>query len=236
MGELAGRRRDGTMIGMRDGNRWKYLGCIPAVAFFVFLSAADLALASGYSRAFIGEGSAGGVCISDPATAPESDHSSPRFRQDRSEIDWGDLRADIVRRLRLQGIPPERAALVIRLRHEISEALYGSITDPRTWSPELEKASSTLIAGPDGRASMLLIHGIRRDSILRRLRILDGDVVVLIDGEVPVFDPLQSWEWFATAWRLAMVLDSGGVVSVTLLRAGLPVHMEFRRKSHGTGS
>lgn len=135
----------------------------------------------------------------------------------------------VVRNLERQGLPRTVASNVTKETRRVPEPTFRYISKPRNWVSELEKAASTPISGKDGEPSMLRIHDIESGSLFEKFGIQDGDTVALIDGEVPLFDASRSQDYVQTARRLLSKFEAGETISVTVLRGGKPVHLEFKR-------
>jgi hypothetical protein len=152
-------------------------------------------------------------------TGSVSPRVDPKIRAENESI-MEKLRND--QRLRLsKGVKPKRK------RYRVQERQYEWISKERNWIPELNLAASTLSKGRDGEASMLTLHNIKESSILNNFGIEEGDMVTLVDGEVLKFDKSQTGEYYEMFHEVLERLKSGGKVSLTVMRQGRPVHLEY---------
>ena len=127
-----------------------------------------------------------------------------------------------------QGLRLPKGVKPRRKRYRVQKRQYEYISKERNWIPELNLAASTLHKGRNGSPSMVTLHSIHEDSLLKNFGIEEGDMVSLIDGEVLTFDKAQSTEYYQMAHEMLERLDRGGKVSLTVLRKGRPVHLEFQ--------
>lgn len=136
---------------------------------------------------------------------------------------------DIIFKLEQQGVSRQNARRLEREDRPIPQDVIDYLSHALNWMPELEKAASTIISRKSGDPSMLRLYNIHEDSILRRLGLEDGDIVALIDGQIPLFNRNRVLEYTQMAWRFINTLDKGDPISMTVLREGKPIQLVYRR-------
>jgi hypothetical protein len=137
--------------------------------------------------------------------------------------------AAVARSLQQQGVAATRTRSIERREFEVPEDVYEFVAKPRNWMPELNKAASRPIQGPDGRPTMLEVRGIEDGSLFEKFGVEDGDRLVLLDGAILEFDQSRTRELHMQARSMLEKLERGGTISFTILRGGKPVHLEFHR-------
>lgn len=134
----------------------------------------------------------------------------------------------LIARLREQGV---RMAAVNQLQSEVwglPPDVSNQLSDSSTWLPELMKASSTIQNNARGEPTRLAVHDIEGDSLLWDLGLRDGDVIVLIDGEIPRFSATKAYDLVRKAQVALAALDRGEPISLTVLRQQRPVHLVYQ--------
>ena len=152
----------------------------------------------------------------EPATEPERGVSPAREK------------ATLTAHLREQGV---RMAGVNHLQSKdltIPPEIFSHLSDPSTWLPELMKASSTVQNDARGEPTRLAVHDIEGDSILWDLGLRDGDVIVLVDGEIPRFSPTRAYDLVRRAQGALAALARGEPISLTVLRQQRPLHLFYQ--------
>jgi len=156
-----------------------------------------------------------------PAAAPQKSRPKPSQSKGANE--------EIVSKLEQQGVARENAQQLKTEQYAIPDDVFKHLTKASNWMPELQKAASSVMIGKNGEPSMLRVYDLAPDSILREFGIQDGDVVALINGEVPVFSPSKAVEYTQKAYNLINDLQEGRPVSITVLRNGRPVNMVYQK-------
>ncbi len=136
---------------------------------------------------------------------------------------------EIVSKLEQQGVARENALQLRTEQYTIPDDVFQQLSKASNWLPELQKAASSIIVGKNGEPSMLRVYDVAPDSILREFGLQDGDVVALINGEVPVFSPSKAVEYTQKAYNLINDLQEGRPVSITVLRNGRPVNLVYEK-------
>jgi len=136
---------------------------------------------------------------------------------------------EIVSKLEQQGVTRENALQLKTEQYAIPDDVFQHLSKASSWMPELQKAASAVMVGKNGEPSMLRVYDLASDSILREFGIQDGDVVALINGEVPVFSPSKAIEYTQKAYNLINDLQEGRPVSITVLRNGRPVNLVYQK-------
>lgn len=136
---------------------------------------------------------------------------------------------DIISKLEQQGLARENAMQLRTEQYAIPDDVFEHMSKASNWMPELQKAASSIIVGKNGEPSMLRVYDVADDSILREFGIQDGDIIALIDGEMPVFSPSKAVEYTQKAYNLITDLQNGKPVSITVLRNGRPVNLEYQK-------
>lgn len=134
----------------------------------------------------------------------------------------------VISRLHRQGVRLEPGAQLKRQEWDLYPELLSYLRDSSNWMPELMKASSSIQARSDGAPSRLALERIEADSILWELGLQEGDVIVLIDSEIPQFGPSNVLDHIGKADAVLAALDRGEAFSLTVLRHDRPVHLVFR--------
>lgn len=135
----------------------------------------------------------------------------------------------LVSRLRRQGVLAEGAESLTRQELVLYPELLTRIADSSNWMPELMKASSSILPRGDGEPTLLSLDRVAADSVLWEFGLREGDVIALIDGEIPRFSPPRALDYIRKADEVMAALDKGEPASLTVLRHGQPLHLVFRR-------
>lgn len=135
----------------------------------------------------------------------------------------------LISRLRRQGVIPEGAGSLTRQERVLYPELLTHIADSSNWMPELMKASSSIVSRGDGEPTLLSLDRVAADSVLWEFGLREGDVVALIDGEIPQFSPTRALDYIRKADEVMAALDKGEPASLTILRQGQPLHLVYRR-------
>ena len=135
----------------------------------------------------------------------------------------------LLSRLRRQGVLPEGAGSLTRQERVLYPELLTHIADSSNWMPELMKASSSILPRGDGEPTLLSLDRVAADSVLWEFGLREGDVIALIDGEIPRFSPTRALEYIRKADEVMAALDKGEPASLTILRQGQPLHLVYRR-------
>lgn len=134
----------------------------------------------------------------------------------------------LIQRLRRQGIQVEDGDTLSRQEWDLYPELVTYLRDSSNWLPELMKASSSIQPRGDGDPTRLLLERIEADSILWELGLQEGDLILLIDGEIPRFSAIAALDSIRKADALLTTLDRGESISVTVLRQDRPVHLVYQ--------
>lgn len=110
---------------------------------------------------------------------------------------------------------------------KVKPETYQYIQNRRNVMKELQNAASTILRDGNGNPSMLQLHGIEEGSLFQKFGIQEGDVLCLVDGDLAEFNPTNLTEHWQSASDMLDQLGNGRKISVTILRNGQPVHMEF---------
>jgi len=132
--------------------------------------------------------------------------------------------------LEAQGVPRYMTDELQVERMALSSETTQYLADAWNWFPELTKASSTLVMGGSDRPSMLQLHDISRDSILRAIGLNEGDVLVLLDEQVLEFGRRDLFDHSRRMRAAIDTLERGEPVSVTILRNGRPLHLIYESR------
>ncbi|MFZ1573771.1 MAG: hypothetical protein WAT36_00705 [Chromatiaceae bacterium] len=135
----------------------------------------------------------------------------------------------LISRLRRQGVIPEGAGSLTHQERVLYPELLTHIADSSNWMPELMKASSSILPRGDGEPTLLSLDRVAADSVLWEFGLREGDVIALIDGEIPQFSPTRVLDYIRKADEVMATLDKGGPASLTILRHGQPLHLVYRR-------
>jgi type II secretory pathway component PulC len=81
----------------------------------------------------------------------------------------------------------------------------------------------------NGEPSMLRIYDVADDSILLEFGFRDGDIIALVNGELPVFTPSRTVEYARKAYSFIDDLQNGKPISITVLRNGQPVNLVYQK-------
>lgn len=153
------------------------------------------------------------------ASAPSSETTSPaaasgtRYIRDQ---------------LRLQGVSKRIADELSIERRVILPETEERLNDPLNWLAELRRSSSSIVLHRDGRPTMLQLDHVAPDSLLSELGVRDGDLILLVDQEIPVFDRSHLFGYQRRMRDALSELATGGSISVTLMRDGRPVHIRYQ--------
>jgi hypothetical protein len=109
----------------------------------------------------------------------------------------------------------------------IAPELRDYIRDPLHWLPESQKASSTLVMNRGGEPTMLQLTRLADDSVLHEFGIAPGDVVLLVDEDIERFGRRRLFRHSERLRAALRTLEQGGRASITVLRAGTPVHLTY---------
>ncbi len=153
------------------------------------------------------------------ATSPLSSGEGAAAREERI----------LISRLRRQGVIPEGAGSLTHQERVLYPELLTHIADSSNWIPELMKASSSILPRGDGEPTLLSLDRVAADSVLWEFGLREGDVIALIDGEIPQFSPTRALDYIRKADEVMAALDKGEPASLTILRQGQPLHLVFRR-------
>ena len=134
----------------------------------------------------------------------------------------------LIARLHRQGVRLEPGDQLKRQEWALYPEQISYLLDSSNWMPELMKARSSIQARGDGAPSRLSLERIEADSILWDLGLREGDVIVLIDGQIPQFSPTKALDYIRKADAVLAGLDRGEAFSLTVLRRNRPVHLVFR--------
>ncbi len=133
----------------------------------------------------------------------------------------------LISRLRHQGAIPEGGEHLARQELMLDPELLSHVADASNWMPELMKASSSILPRGDGEPTLLSLDRLAADSILWELGLREGDVIALIDGEIPHFSPTRALDYIRKAEKVMVALERGEPASLTILRQGQPLHLVF---------
>ena len=131
-------------------------------------------------------------------------------------------------RLRRQGVRVAGQEPLQPQKWLLDQEVFSHLSDSSTWLPELMKASSTIQNNARGEPTRLAVHDIEGDSLLWDLGLRDGDVIVLIDGEIPRFSPTNAYDLVRKAQGALAALDRGEPISLTVLRQQRPLHLFYQ--------
>ena len=134
----------------------------------------------------------------------------------------------LLNRLRRQGVPTAARGQLRRQEVVLAPELMSHLIDSSNWMPELMKASSSIQSRPDGEPTRLALDRVEADSILWELGLQEGDVIVLIQGQIPHFSPTQALDYIRQADAALAAFDQGQPITLTVLRRGQPVHLVFQ--------
>lgn len=180
------------------------------------------------------------VAMPQPQTAQPKktvEHPKPKLEPEAGAVQRskpkptqpGGASEDIVAKLEQQGVARENALRLKNEHYAIPDDVFQHLSKASNWMPELQKAASAVMVGKNGEPSMLRVYDLAPDSILREFGIQDGDVVALINGEVPVFSASKAVEYTQKAYNLITDLQEGRPVSITVLRNGRPVNLVYQK-------
>ena len=131
-------------------------------------------------------------------------------------------------RLHRQRVRGLKEVKLQRLEWVLYPEVISQLLNPANWLPELMKASSLVQNRADGEPSRLVLEQIDADSILWDLGLQEGDIIVLIDGEIPQFRPTKALDYIRKAKGALASLDRGEPISLTVLRHQRPVHLVYQ--------
>ena len=135
----------------------------------------------------------------------------------------------LISRLRRQGVIAEGAEHLTRQELLLYPELLSHVADSSNWMPELMKASSSILPRGDGEPTLLSLDRVAADSVLWEFGLREGDVIALIDGEIPQFSPTRALDYIRKVDEVMATLDKGQPASLTSLRHGQPLHLVYRR-------
>ncbi len=153
------------------------------------------------------------------ATDSLASGASPAAREERT----------LISRLRRQGVIAEGAEHLTRQELLLYPELLSHVADSSNWMPELMKASSSILPRGDGEPTLLSLDRVAADSVLWEFGLREGDVIALIDGEIPQFSPTRALAYIRKVDEVMAALDRGEPASLTILRQGQPLHLVYRR-------
>ena len=134
----------------------------------------------------------------------------------------------LLNHLRQQGVPAEARGQLRRQEVVLAPELMSHLTDSSNWMPELMKASSSVQSRRDGEPTRLALDRVEADSILWELGLQEGDVIVLVQGEIPHFSPTRALDYIRQADAALAAFDQGKPITLTVLRRGQPVHLVYQ--------
>lgn len=134
----------------------------------------------------------------------------------------------LLSRLVRQGVPAEATGRLQRQERVIGPELMNQLSDSSNWMTELMKASSSIQSRRDGEPTRLALERVEADSILWELGLQEGDVIVLIQGEIPHFSPTHALDYIRQADAALAAFDQGEPITLTVLRRGQPVHLVYQ--------
>ncbi len=127
-----------------------------------------------------------------------------------------------------QGVALKDAKVLEKELRQVPKETYDYLKKPDNWIPELQKASSNLKPGRDGKNTLLEIPQFEQDSLLNDLGVKPGDVLAAFNGQIVEFDPSRSYEYKKMFDSALKDIEAGKKVSVTVIRGGKPVNLEFK--------
>jgi hypothetical protein len=134
----------------------------------------------------------------------------------------------LLNHLRQQGVSAEARGQLRRQEVVLAPELMSHLTDSSNWMPELMKASSSVQSRRDGEPTRLALDRVEADSILWELGLQEGDVIVLVQGEIPHFSPTRALDYIRQADAALAAFDQGEPITLTVLRRGQPVHLVYQ--------
>ncbi|MBI4584387.1 MAG: hypothetical protein HY717_10235 [Planctomycetes bacterium] len=127
-----------------------------------------------------------------------------------------------------QGVALKDAKVLEHELRQVPTETYDYLKKPDNWIPELQKASSNLKPGREGKNTLLEIPQFEQDSLLNDLGVKPGDVLAAFNGQIVEFDPNQSYKYVQMFKDALKEIEAGKKVSVTVIRGGKPVNLEFK--------
>ena len=109
----------------------------------------------------------------------------------------------------------------------IDEATLNYLTKPANWVSELNKAGHIPHRDKNGRVTSIEITDIEPGSHFETFGLQNGDCMLLLDQEISEFDASQAHHYQERFSEAVERLRNKGIASITVLRNGRPVHMEF---------
>ncbi len=158
---------------------------------------------------------------------PEASDAPPSARKPPETAAWREERR-LLSRLVRQGVPVEATGRLQRQERVIAPELMNQLSDSSNWMSELMKASSSIQSRRDGEPTRLALERVEADSILWELGLQEGDVIVLIQGEIPHFSPTRALDYIRQADAALAAFDQGEPITLTVLRRGQPVHLVYQ--------
>ncbi len=92
---------------------------------------------------------------------------------------------------------------------------------------ELNNASSKIMKDAAGNPTMIQLYDITEGSLFEKFGIQDGDILSLVDGNIGEFTASNSYEHWDQATNMLEKLGQGENISITVMRGGRPVQLEF---------
>ena len=163
------------------------------------------------------------------SVAPDRTSDRSPGMADQTEIREAKEDRQLLSRLRRQGVVGGDNPKLVRRDVTLYPELMTHLADSSNWMPELMKASSSILPRADGEPTLLSIDSVAADSVLWEFGMREGDVIALIDGEIPHFSPTKALDYIRKADGVMTALDKGEPVSLTVLRQGQLIHLVFRR-------
>ena len=164
----------------------------------------------------------------DSATpAPEASEAPPPARKPPETAARREERR-LLSRLVRQGVTVEATGRLQRQERVIAPELMNQLSDSSNWMSELMKASSSIQSRRDGEPTRLALERVDADSVLWELGLQEGDVIVLIQGEIPHFSPTRALDYIRQADAALVAFDQGEPITLTVLRRGQPVHLVYQ--------
>ena len=180
----------------------------------------------------LGDGILGALSMTIPAfSAPTTPHAPGlgpvEIKPERAVIPTQQI-DKVAARLHAQGVQFAKGDKLQREDWVLQPEVVNHIQKVSNWMPELRKASSTIQIGGNGEPTRLALKYIDADSILWDLGLREGDIIVLIDGEIPQFSPTKALDYIRKAKGALASLDRGEPISLTVLRHQRPVHLVYQ--------
>lgn len=157
-----------------------------------------------------------------PSNSVSQQRKSPKIsREDKQTIDRVKSLA------RKHRIDISRSRTLTKKKYDVPKDTYEVIREKKNWIPQLNKAASSFMTDEDGAPSMLELEDIEEGSFFEKFGLENGDQIALVNGDSMNFDPKEAQSYYKMAEEAFEQLESGGTFSVTVLRGGKPVQIEF---------